>query len=93
MPMFVKRPIKIEARQFTSNTDPKEKNINDIVFWVARCHGKAMHDHKNIYIKTLEGVMRADVEDWIIKGVGGEFYPCKPDIFEATYKPLKEKAK
>ena len=38
-----------------------------------------------IVIHTLEGDMRADPEDWIIKGVKGEFYPCKPDIFEATY--------
>ena len=36
-------------------------------------------------IKTLEGVMRASVGDWIIRGVKGEIYPCKPDIFEATY--------
>ncbi len=38
-----------------------------------------------LVIKTLEGNMRADQGDWIIKGVKGEFYPCKPDIFEATY--------
>lgn len=39
----------------------------------------------SVLITTLEGVMRADVGDWIIKGVRGEFYPCKPDIFEKTY--------
>ena len=38
-----------------------------------------------LVIPTLEGDMRADVNDWIIKGVKGEFYPCKPDIFAATY--------
>ena len=38
-----------------------------------------------LVIRTLEGNMRADVGDWIIKGVAGEFYPCKPDIFAATY--------
>lgn len=38
-------------------------------------------------IVTLEGVMKADVGDWIIRGVKGELYPCKPDIFEATYEP------
>ena len=36
-------------------------------------------------IETLEGIMTANVNDWIIKGVAGEFYPCKPDIFEQTY--------
>lgn len=40
-----------------------------------------------LYIKTLEGEMRADIGDWIIRGVKGEIYPCKPDIFEATYEP------
>ena len=44
-------------------------------------------DDGGITIKTLEGSMRGDVGDWIIKGVKGEFYPCKPDIFEATYDP------
>ena len=39
----------------------------------------------HIAIDTLEGVMRASAGDWIIRGVKGEFYPCKPDIFEATY--------
>ena len=38
-------------------------------------------------IKTLEGVMKADEGDWIIKGIKGELYPCKPDIFAATYEP------
>jgi hypothetical protein len=41
-----------------------------------------------IRIKTLEGTMMADLGDWIICGVQGEFYPCKPDIFEATYEPV-----
>ncbi len=43
-----------------------------------------------IYIKTLEGDMRANIGDWIIKGVNGEFYPCKPDIFEKTYQSADE---
>ena len=41
-------------------------------------------------IPTLEGVMRASLGDWIIKGVKGEFYPCKPDIFAATYDAVNE---
>ncbi len=43
-----------------------------------------------IDIQTLEGEMRADMGDWIIRGIKGEFYPCKPDIFEATYDPVNE---
>ena len=40
-----------------------------------------------LLIPTLEGTMRADVGDWIIRGVQGEFYPCKPEIFKETYEP------
>ena len=46
-----------------------------------------------ISIPTLEGVMTADEGDWIIRGVAGEFYPIKPDIFEATYAPAEETSK
>jgi hypothetical protein len=44
-----------------------------------------------VSIATLEGTMRADWDDWIIQGVQGEFYPCKPDIFDATYEAVPEK--
>ena len=44
-----------------------------------------VNSDKTIDIKTLEGTMKANVGDYIIKGVNGEFYPCKPDIFERTY--------
>ena len=43
-----------------------------------------------LLIHTREGVMMAQAGDWIIKGIKGEFYPCKPDIFEATYEPVGE---
>ena len=43
---------------------------------------------KNLIIHTLEGKMIAQVNDWIIRGVQGEYYPCKPDIFEKTYEPV-----
>ena len=42
---------------------------------------------RGIYVQTLEGSMWAGPWDWIIRGVAGEFYPCKPDIFDATYEP------
>lgn len=45
------------------------------------------NDDGSLNIETLEGTMRADVGDWVICGVKGELYPCKPDIFEATYEP------
>lgn len=48
------------------------------------------HKDGNLFIETLEGTMTASKGDWIIKGVNGEFYPCKPDIFEKTYEPFKD---
>ena len=50
----------------------------------------AWHNGTCIFIHTLEGTHRADCGDWIIKGVKGEFYPCKPDVFEATYEPAED---
>lgn len=58
--------------------------------------GKVKYNMSNIYnvgymyIETLEGKMRADIGDYIIKGVNGEFYPCKPDIFHKTYDIIRE---
>jgi hypothetical protein len=46
------------------------------------------NDDGSLNIETLEGTMRADVGDWVIKGVKDELYPCKPDIFEATYEEV-----
>lgn len=46
----------------------------------------------SLNIHTLEGTMRADVGDWLIRGVKGEFYPCKPDIFEVTHEPVTDDA-
>lgn len=47
-------------------------------------------DNEDLCIPTLEGVMRCNVGDWIIRGVKGELYPCKDDIFQKTYEPVKE---
>lgn len=49
--------------------------------------GSVVRQGDLLFIGTLEGAMRADPGDWIIRGVKGELYPCKPDIFEATYEP------
>jgi hypothetical protein len=50
--------------------------------------GQVVSYANRLYIGTLEGVMRADPGDWIIRGVNGELYPCKPDIFEQTYEAV-----
>lgn len=80
---YRKKPVVIEAEQFT------EENKNR-AFHFIRCTCSPDWDEDNnptIKIQTLEGVMTATLGDWIIKGVNGEFYPCKPDIFEKTYEP------
>lgn len=81
MAKFRKKPVGIEAVQFNG------ENHNEVI---AFTNGNAMQRKgmQHLVIPTLEGEMRADKGDWIIKGVQGEFYPCKPDIFEKTYEPV-----
>jgi hypothetical protein len=87
MGMFRKKPVVIEARQFETNNEAGDKNMNELVEWIRKHYGSAYHDGTDIFIQTLEGEHKATVKDWIIRGVKGEFYPCKPDIFEETYEP------
>ena len=78
---FRKKPVVIEAWQNTD--DPRQMPLWLDEAWrnaKVRFVGGGVID-----IHTLEGVMRAELGDWIICGVKGELYPCKPDIFEATY--------
>lgn len=86
MPKFRKKPVVIEAFQIHADdglTRPlPPKWLLDAVTITDQVTFKAGGGAE---IKTLEGVMTADVGDWIIQGVKGELYPCKPDIFAATY--------
>ena len=75
---YVKKPIVIEAIQYTG------ENTEDIVNFITDRHCTILND-KRILINTLEGNIEASPNDYIIKGVQGEFYPCKPDIFKSTY--------
>ncbi len=80
---YRKKPVVIEAEKLCTH------NISEIEKW---CGGSIKGISLPIYercidIQTLEGEMRAEMGDWIIKGIKGEFYPCKPDIFELTYEP------
>jgi len=85
MTQYRKKPVVIEAVQWKGTIDSvieMENFLND---------GPQADFTQNpvpMFIETLEGRMRADVGDWVIKGVKGEFYPCKPDIFEATYEKV-----
>ncbi len=96
MSKFRKKPVVIEAIQYTEairdahlfNGQPLPRGVE-----IPR---KYLHPDNRIvysadaYIKTLEGRMLVTINDWIITGVKGEHYPCKPDIFEATYEPAED---
>lgn len=84
---YRKKPVVIEAIQWTGN------NWNDVCQFIpvpetAIGEEFPADDHFNIYIDTLEGRMTCSTGDYIIKGVEGEFYPCKPDIFHKTYQEV-----
>jgi hypothetical protein len=83
MPYFTKKPVQIEARQY----DGTQESAIELADWV-NTDGHEAYSGNILVIVTLEGEHRANPGDWIIKGVAGEFYPCKPDIFAATYEPV-----
>ncbi len=79
---YRKKPIVIEAIQWTG------KNIDEVLRFMPKVDIGQKHQEEELTIITLEGNMTTSKGDWIIKGVKGEFYPCKPDIFEATYEKV-----
>lgn len=81
MAKFRKKPVVVEAIQWTGENGLDLKDfIGSSMTWnPMRCEP---------LIHTLEGTMAVSVNDWVIRGVKGECYPCKPDIFEATYEPV-----
>jgi hypothetical protein len=93
---FRKKPVEIEARQLTLET---RESISQ---WLNNGKSGASGNKRTLlawyydsnkagelYIETLEGTLVAKAGDWIIRTVAGEFYPCKPDIFAATYDPIE----
>ena len=74
---YRKKPVVIEAMHFG---DVRDGSL--IAEWAGGSNEKSPHE---VQIETLEGTMTASLGDYVIRGVQGEFYPCKPDIFEATY--------
>lgn len=85
---YRKKPVAIKAWQLTA------ENAEDVAAW---CGGKTWRDsmlfpederQTHVLISTLEGTMQADPGDFVIRGVEGEFYPCKPSVFAATYDPV-----
>ena len=81
MGFYRKKPVVIEAVQWDGNLE----TLN--VFPKEDTEPVKLRDG-DLYIQTLEGEMKASIGDFIIKGIQGEFYPCKPDIFEKTYEEI-----
>jgi hypothetical protein len=90
---YMKIPVTIQAIQWTG------MNLKEIIAFTG-LHPSAekwtwdqyeeVVENDGLKIFTLEGPLHATIGDWIIRGIKGEFYPCKPDIFEATYEPAGE---
>ncbi|NOD65762.1 hypothetical protein [Ruegeria sp. HKCCD6109] len=83
MAKYRKKPVVIEARLFTGG-----KGHKDLCEWCGATPIKDGREVVSLLIPTREGDMRADIGDFIIKGVAGEFYPCKADIFAETYEAV-----
>jgi len=84
---YTKKPITIEAVRYMDQME--RQHIIDWIGDACRYTGMdddgCMYETAALFIQTLEGEMMANEGDWIIKGVKGEFYPCKDDVFQATY--------
>ena len=82
---FRKKPIVIDAEQFLAT----KKSFDAVLAMGGLDWEPGTMGTESFIVKTLEGQRIASRGDWIIKGVNGEFYPCKPDIFEKTYEPVE----
>jgi len=88
---YRKKPVVIEAVQLRWDTWSEMCDfINVGKLTEGKAEGSQDGEKIGLNIPTLEGLMHADENDYIIKGIQGEFYPCKPDIFEQTYEKVEE---
>jgi hypothetical protein len=90
MGLYRKLPVTIEAIQFTD--EMKDRVYQTVSEWQMNIYPNRDENYENpvLLIPTLEGEMTARLGDWIIKGVNGEVYPCKDDIFKKTYELIEE---
>lgn len=87
---YRKKPVVIEAVQLLkAGEEPTAAWMESFHAFMEKCADWSSDRDEGIAIRTLEGTMRADPGDWIIRGVKGEYYPCKPDIFAATYEAVE----
>lgn len=84
---FIKRPIEVEAYYYNP-LDTRTMEFPKWIFDAIKSGVINVDNESDIYINTLEGKLHVSPGDWIIKGIQGELYPCKPDIFAATYQEV-----
>ena len=91
MPKFRKKPVVIEAEIVSGLILNARDKWQALPQWFRDAYerGGLIPRHDGISVTTLEGTMNAEPTDWLIQGVKGEIYPCKPDIFEATYEAVE----
>lgn len=87
---YRKKPVVIEAMQFVADGEHPVDSAHAIARWCGESCPVKWGPMPTILIPTLEGDMVASPGDYIIRGVQGEFYPCKPDIFAATYEVIPD---
>jgi hypothetical protein len=87
---FRKRPVVIQAIQFTGSGESCTAVTEFLGGPLASGHRWKSTTYDGGWIATLEGEMEFKPTDWIIRGIQGEVYPCKADIFEATYEPVEQ---
>ena len=82
---YRKKPVVVEAVRYMI-----DESLPDWFLDRVSDNTIIMHKDGTCHIETLEGIMKADFGDYIIRGIQGEIYPCKPDIFEATYEVIDD---
>ena len=90
MGKFRKKPVVVEAVRVSGVLRAAKNNWSALPQWFrdAYDNGELLLLNDGVDIRTLEGMMHGEMLDWIICGVNGELYPCKPDIFAKTYEPV-----
>lgn len=88
---FKKKPVEIEAVRVSDLLKAAASNWKELPTWVRTSYeqGDIVFGSGRIFIHTSEGEVQAEIGDWVIRGVRGEIYPCKPDVFSMTYEEIQ----
>jgi len=87
MAKYIKKPVVVDAEKVSELLHDAEKNWDKLPDWIKENYeeGNILFGDNYVVVNTSEGIMRGDYDDFLIRGVKGEIYPCKPDVFELTY--------